>query len=236
MSEEVWEKVWAKKLIVSDYSLKYLEFANKINQDLPGGSRILEAGCGTGQTLALFFDDCETCGLDISEGALRLARKNCSNAVLGSIFSIPFDDNSFDLVYNSGVIEHFKDPTNVAAVSEMARVVKPDGKVVIIVPNTLCLWYMAGKAVAVLMNNFEFGYEEDYSLSRLEKTVERAGLVVEKRFGLQALPPLATNDRELLPESWRKKIGRFEKVLPAKQYYAYTVGVVARKPRPPAIS
>ncbi len=230
MSDEIWERVWAKKLIISDYSLKYLDFINTLKTDLRNGSRILEAGCGTGQTLALFSDNQYTCGLDISGAALRLAQKNCSNAVLGSIFSMPFDDNAFDLVYNSGVIEHFRDPENIAALQEMARVVKPSGKLVVIVPNTLCLWYKAGKSVAVLLKNFEFGYEEDYSLPRLEHAMERAGLIVEKRFGLQAFPPLATNDREILPLSWRKILGRFEQFLPAKEYYAYTVGIIARKP------
>ncbi|MFZ1897659.1 class I SAM-dependent methyltransferase [Methanoregula sp.] len=230
MSEEIWEKVWAKNLVISDYSLKYLDFINTLKTDLQHDSKILEAGCGTGQTLALFSDDQFTSGLDISVAALRRAQKNCSNAVLGSIFSIPFDDDAFDLVYNSGVIEHFRDPENIAALREMARVVKPSGKIVIIVPNTLCLWYKAGKWAAVLMKNFEFGYEEDYSLSRLEHAMKRAGLIVEKRFGLQAFPPLATNDREILPVSLRKILGRFEYFLPAKQYYAYTVGVIARKP------
>ena len=150
--------------------------------------------------------------------------------MLGSIFKIPFKDNTFDLVYNSGVIEHFKDPDNVAAISEMARVIKPSGRVIIIVPNTLCLWYKAGKFFAIIIKNFEFGYEEDYSPKRLKTAVQRSGLDIEKTFGLQALPPLATNDREIISMSLRKKIGLIEKVFPCKQYYAYTVGIIARKP------
>jgi hypothetical protein len=53
--------------------------------------------------------------------------------------------------------------------------------------------------------------------------------VVEQTFGLQALPPLATNDREVLQVSLRKKIGLVEKAFPLKQYYAYTVGIIAKK-------
>jgi len=229
MSDEIWDKVWTKKLIISDYSIKYLEFINKIKKDLPDGSKIIEAGCGTGQTLALFSNDQDTFGLDISPAALKLARENCKYTVQGSIFSMPFDNDVFDLVYNSGVIEHFRDPENIAAIKEMARVVKPSGKVIIIVPNTLCLWYKAGKTVAVILKNFEFGYEEDYSVYRLEHAMEQADLIIETRFGLQAFPPLATNNREILSMSRRKIISRFEHLLPAKQYYAYTVGIIARK-------
>ncbi len=162
--------------------------------------------------------------------ALNIASTNCKNPVLGSIFKIPFKDNIFDLVYNSGVIEHFKDPDNVAAIAEMARVTKPSGRIIIIVPNTLCLWYMAGKFVAIILKNFEFGYEEDYSPKRLKTTILKAGLEIEKTFGLQALPPLATNDREIIDMNLRKKIGLIENAFPCKQYYAYTVGIIARKP------
>jgi len=48
MGEEIWEKVWTKNLITSDYSLKYLDFIMEIETNLPEGSKILEAGCGTG--------------------------------------------------------------------------------------------------------------------------------------------------------------------------------------------
>ncbi|WAC05028.1 MAG: class I SAM-dependent methyltransferase [Methanoregula sp.] len=229
MEEEIWEKVWTKNLITSDYSLKYLDFMMKVEKDLPMGSKVLEAGCGTGQTLFPLSERHETYGLDISKAALKLAQNNCRYPVLGSIFNMPFGDNTFDLVYNSGVIEHFKDPENVAAIKEMARITKPYGKVIIIVPNTLCLWYKAGKFVAVLVKNFEFGYEEDYSPRRIKNAMRQAGLTTEKIFGLQALPPLATNDREVLPLTLRKRIGVIERAFPKKQYYAYTVGVIARK-------
>jgi len=229
MGEEIWEKVWTKNLITSDYSLKYLDFIMEIETNLPEGSKILEAGCGTGQTLSLLSERHETYGLDISRAALKLAQDNCKFPVLASIFNIPFNDNTFDLVYNSGVIEHFKDPENIDAIKEMARVTKPSGRVIIIVPNTLCLWYKVGKFVAVMMKNFEFGYEEDYSPRRIKDATRRGGLIIERMFGIQVLPPLATNDRELLPVRWRKHIGRVERVFPLKQYYAYTVGVIARK-------
>ena len=173
MSDEIWERVWAKKLIISDYSLKYLDFINTLKTD-PGMVREFSKRDAVLARRWPFSLTTSIRGVDISGAALRLAQKNCSNAVLGSIFSMPFDDNAFDLVYNSGVIEHFRDPENIAALQEMARVVKPSGKIVVIVPNTLCLWYKAGKSVAVLLKNFEFGYEEDYSLPRLEHAMERA--------------------------------------------------------------
>jgi SAM-dependent methyltransferase len=229
VGEEIWDKIWRKNLITSDYSLKYLDFISEIEKDLKKDSKILEAGCGTGQTLSLLSKRHKTYGLDISEPALKLAQNHCIFPVLGSIFNIPFCDNTFDLVYNSGVIEHFRYPANIEAVKEMARVTKSSGKVIIIVPNTLCLWYKTGKFLAMLTKKFEFGYEEDYSPNRLKDTTKRAGLKVEKIFGLQVLPPLATNEIELLRINWRKKIGHVEDLFPFKPYCAYSVGVIAGK-------
>lgn len=229
MAEDVWEKVWTKSLITSDYSLKYLDFLKYIDSDLKSGSKVIEAGCGTGQTLALFSTHHETFGIDMSPAALQHAKKNCRHVVLANIFDMPFQNNTFDFIYNSGVIEHFKDPTNVSAIKEMARILKPTGRLLVIVPNTYCLWYKVGKWVSVMMKNFEFGYEEDYSPTRLKNAIDRAGLIVEEIFGLQVLPPLATNDKELFSVTLRWRLGKIEKFFPAKQYYAYAIGVIASK-------
>ena len=230
MPEEVWEKVWNKNLITSDYSLKYLEFMEEIEKTLPDHAIVVEAGCGTGQTLTLFAARHTAIALDISPRALALAgRASGAERQLGTIFSMPLKDGSCDLVYNSGVIEHFKEPDNVGAVREMARITRSGGKVVIIVPNSYCPWYRAGKWVAVAFGNFEFGYEEDYSFSRLRDVAVKSGLEVILVFGLQALPPLATNAHELLPVGVRRTIGHIEKFLPFRRHYAYAIGIVARK-------
>jgi SAM-dependent methyltransferase len=229
MPKEVWDKVWNTTNVTSDYSLKYLDFMRGIIHILPRDAIVLEAGCGSGQTLRLFPPDNTTIGLDISPRALVITRNNCSAAILGDIFSIPLKDGSCDLVYNSGVIEHFRDPMNARAVREMARVTKKGGYVIVIVPNTLCLWYRLGKFAAVALKSFKFGYEEDYSLSRLRSVIMACNLTVVTGFGLQALPPLATNNTELLPVRVRKTIGSIERIFPGKQYYAYAVGIVARK-------
>ena len=229
MSEEVWERIWNTSLVTSDYSLKYLEFMETVQKTLRDNATVLEAGCGTGQTLSLFCSRHTAIGLDISRNAISIAKKNSTSVIQGDIFCIPLKNQSCDLVYNSGVIEHFKEPRNRDAVSEMERVTKKGGLVVIIVPNSLCPWYRCGKSVAVLLKNFEFGYEEDYSIQRLIKTVESCNLSIVSAFGLQALPPFATHSKEFLPPILRRRFGRIEDYFPKKQYYAYAVGIVAKK-------
>lgn len=226
---ELWDRIWDKKQITSDYSIRYLDFMAEIERALPTGSTVCEAGCGTGQTLRIFSLRHRTIGLDISANALRIAKSGCNAPLQGDIFRIPLRSGSCDLVYNSGVIEHFPYPSNVAAVAEMARVTRKGGQVIVIVPNTLCLWYKIGKEVAYRMKRFEFGYEEDYSPMRLKATLEDAGVRVGRCFGLQATPVLATNAREILPFSARRRLAGLEKHLPFKEYYSYAVGIIGCK-------
>lgn len=229
MPSEVWDRVWRKKKVVSDYSLKLYAFLDGISRQLKPHSRVLEAGCGSGQGLSSFKNHYAV-GLDLSAEALKSAKQFCSRTVNASIFEMPFKDNSFDLVYNSGVIEHFPFPENIRAVKEMSRVAKKGGKVIIIVPNSYCLWFRLWKFLATkLKGGYEFGYEESYSPKRLKETIQAAGLKPVRFFGLQALPPLATNNSEALPQAAREKLSFIDALLPFKQYYAYGLGIECLK-------
>jgi SAM-dependent methyltransferase len=96
------------------------------------GRDVLEAGCGIGTDGAQFAK----CGarytaLDQSELALTLARRGFELRGLrgrflsGSITDLPFEDESFDLVYSFGVIHH--SPHTERAVAEFYRVLRPGG-------------------------------------------------------------------------------------------------------------
>jgi len=229
LGAELWDRIWSKNQITSDYSIRYLDFMRDIERSLPAGSTVCEAGCGTGQTLQIFSPRHMTIGLDISANALRIAKHNCDTPLRGDIFQIPIRSETCDLVYNSGVIEHFPYPANVRALSEMARITRRGGQIIVIVPNTLCLWYKLGKEVAYRVKRFEFGYEEDYSPRRLRQTFEEAEIKVKRCFGLQATPVLATNEREFISLPIRRKFARIERFFPFKEYYSYAVGIVGCK-------
>ena len=233
MEADVWENVWGKDLIVSDYSLKYLRFISEIEKDLKSGSKVIEVGSGTGQTLSIFSKRHATTGFDISKNALLLSRKNCHCPIRGNLLEMPFKDESFDFVYNSGVIEHFKEPFNIQGISEMCRITKKGGHILIIVPNSLCVWYRIYKFILSSFDRFEFGYEEDYSIWRLRNSIKSTNYQFDviSEFGLQSLVPLATNDKEICSESVRRKIGNIEKYFPnfIAKYIAYAIGIYITK-------
>ncbi|MCC6798228.1 MAG: glycosyltransferase [Candidatus Hydrogenedentes bacterium] len=99
--------------------------------------RVLDCGCGGGEFgLALKHRGAkEVCGIEIVERAYVFAKQNLDEALLGSIeqMELPWDDEHFDCVVFGDVLEHLVDP--VAALKKVARVLAPDGVIVISIPN-----------------------------------------------------------------------------------------------------
>ena len=64
--------------------------------------------------------------------------------VMGDIFTLPFADGTFDLVFNSGVLEHYDRTTRRALLGELVRVTRRGGFVAVAIPNKrhlLSLWW-----------------------------------------------------------------------------------------------
>lgn len=112
--------------------------------------KILEAGCGSGRKcigLAEKFPDSKIIGIDLSTKTLKIAKKGAKIRKLtnvtfkkSDIFNLPFKKNYFDVVFNTGVIEHFEDYREI--ICEMKRVAKKEGKIIIAVPNKLNLFHL----------------------------------------------------------------------------------------------
>lgn len=94
--------------------------------------KIIEIGCGGG-ILSEYIarQGFDVTGIDISEGAIEVAKQH---AVLdnikieyriGSVYQLPFPNNSFDVVFSSDFLEHIEDLDK--AISEMSRILKPGG-------------------------------------------------------------------------------------------------------------
>lgn len=100
-------------------------------------SRVLDAGCGTGEYACWFASrGADVVGLDLSSEALAQARRFAKEKDLdgvrfqeGSVLNIPFDADSFDLVYCTGVLHHTRYPFS--GFEELCRVTRPGGKILI---------------------------------------------------------------------------------------------------------
>ena len=103
---------------------------------------ILDVGCGRGFYLKIFslLDGPNTIiGIDKNREYLSQARSLTRQdkrvkIKRGSIYKLPFLDGSFDIVVCSEVLEHLTDEKT--ALKELYRVTKPDGMLLITVPNS----------------------------------------------------------------------------------------------------
>ena len=107
------------------------------------GDGVLEVGCGTGvlarEVIKRVGPDGGVTALDLSESMLGVARGICPDVDFrqGNAMELPFDDESFDAAIASFMLMFVPDP--VLAVSEMWRVLKPGGRLVIAVWEALDL-------------------------------------------------------------------------------------------------
>ncbi len=97
---------------------------------------VLDAGCGTGGTLAHLPVGASGTGIDYSDDALDLAReRGLSRLARGSVERLPFAAGTFDLVLCSDVIYHLGVARDTDALREFCRVLRPGGLAVVRVPG-----------------------------------------------------------------------------------------------------
>ncbi|MDY6917344.1 MAG: class I SAM-dependent methyltransferase [Chloroflexota bacterium] len=177
---------------------------------IPPGSLSLEVGFGSGRIMARVARELEcTCvGVDPDDSAFSslayFSRQHGvkTEPVKGSGFCLPFKDNSFDVVYSEGVIEHFPVHQSEAMLAEHARVCREGGVVIVSVPNKFAVFHSLTKLL--LGERFMFYPEASLSAFQLCGLMTRVGLTPERRNGFafgcqfymfqslfldQALPP-----------------------------------------------
>lgn len=147
------------------------QFVLKLLRPL-AGKRLLDVGCGNGLTLAAAARlGADTHGVDFSAEGLALAKRNSPQTefVKADGCRMPLTSADFDLVLNVGSLEHYLDPA--LGVREMRRVVRPDGRVLILVPD----FSLREKQLGVQE------YELIWSERKWAGTIERNGLRIERR-------------------------------------------------------
>jgi SAM-dependent methyltransferase len=106
---------------------------------LTPGARILDAGCGSGRTLEELVAYGEVQGIELDPGAAELASsRGVWEVRIGRLEELPWEDGQFDLITCLDVIEHT--PDDRVTLSELRRVSKPGGFLLVTVPAYQGLW------------------------------------------------------------------------------------------------
>ncbi len=95
------------------------------------GDRILDVGVGLGRLLSP-FKNLERFGVDISLEYLKIAKTKNITCSLSKVEELPYKDKLFDIIVCTDVLEHVLDFNK--SISEILRVLKPNGYLIIRVP------------------------------------------------------------------------------------------------------
>jgi ubiquinone/menaquinone biosynthesis C-methylase UbiE len=127
--------------------------------------KVLEIGFGSGETLFSFPRNCEIYGTEISSAAIKSAENKASEKKYTywqfrqTDDLLDFEDNAFDIVIVSHVIEHIRDDQTV--INDIFRIMKTGGVAVIVIP---------------INENYPNPYHEHiYSTLEFQKKAQAAG-------------------------------------------------------------
>ncbi|MFB6094882.1 MAG: class I SAM-dependent methyltransferase [Halodesulfurarchaeum sp.] len=106
--------------------------------DLDGSDRVLDLGCGTGEsTRPLLGDGREVFGIDLSPRQVKQASRKGTigraSFVVGDGMALPFRADRFDAVTSVGSLQHFPDVS--MALREAHRVTRSDGLLFVVGPK-----------------------------------------------------------------------------------------------------
>ncbi|HVP58122.1 MAG TPA: methyltransferase domain-containing protein [bacterium] len=198
-----WDEIWSTKHRMTSGRLTsglardviYRTVLSILTREVPDpkGKRILEVGSGTGLvSLALAKRGAAVTLCDISPEAVRFSKAVFARAgvsettIQGSMLDLPLENDSFDVTWNAGVVEHFEEADQIKGVTEMLRVTRPEGRVVIAVPSARARIYLRAKTYADRHGAWQPGYEVPMeSLAGIARQVP-AEVVAEYRTGALA--------------------------------------------------
>ena len=133
---EYGSKAYFDEVRRSRYAVTDTWMPETIDFSIANGKKLLEVGHGLGSDLLTFAEHgAEVYGVDLTDEHHRMATRNfalhgrpvtlerCDAA------NLPFASNSFDYVYSHGVLHHT--PDTVRCISEIFRVLKPGGTMIL---------------------------------------------------------------------------------------------------------
>lgn len=250
---ENWETFWKEKENVAQvYSNEDRILRNLLSQGDLRGKRILEIGAGTGRdSFPLIKYGADVIQLDYAENSLRILKRLADELRLpativgGDTFQLPFPDETFDVVFHQGLLEHFRYSQADALLKENIRVLKRGGILLVDVPQRWHVYTLA-KHLMMSLNKWFAGWERSFSVGELRSRMQALGLTPVYAYGEWMYPSfLYRSLREILktagltlplnPQPF-KSISRLRKGVrmalletPLPLYTGISIGVMGKK-------
>lgn len=195
--QKVWDRFWSsKKDVKKVYPASPSVLKAVLSQLDVRGMKILEVGAGTGRdSLEMARLGADVTILDFSSESLKLVRRQLDaqegghlvKLVRGDAFGSPFPDESFDLVFHQGLLEHFVSPMGL--LRENYRLIKKGGYCLCDIPQTYHL-YTVIKKILIALDKWFAGWETQYTMPQLESMMQDAGFSTYYKYGDWMRPSL----------------------------------------------
>jgi ubiquinone/menaquinone biosynthesis C-methylase UbiE len=192
------EEIWInhiKNTSVEDVLKRYnnpaifqKELVALIDKECNNDKNIIEVGCELGVTSLLLNDKFKRTLLDLNPLAIELTKKahaklnKKASFIVADMFSMPIDNNYYDIIFNAGVIEHFDKEERTNAFKEYSRIMKDDGMMYIAFPNHYSFPYRLAYKIRRLLKKWP--YPDEYKMYDLKEEIISADLVLEERIVL----------------------------------------------------
>ena len=139
---------------------------------VPTKPLVLDAGCGTGANLVHLKQLARSVGIDVSSDALAFAKQRVAGQLVrGSVLVLPFRDAAFDAVISNDVLYHQWVTDDVAALKELARVLKPGG---IVLVHVAAMEMFRGSHDVVNLTRHR------YTIGEMRQKMQEVGLEVQR--------------------------------------------------------
>jgi ubiquinone/menaquinone biosynthesis C-methylase UbiE len=178
----------------------YDRFSEVIHDYVRQGDVMLDAGCGSGRVFQYHFDERQRprliVGVDVTDEPH--GNRNIDAAARANLAALPFRDATFDIAVSSHVAEHLTQPE--AVFRELARVLKPGGRLLILTPNR---WHYVTVSSALLPHSFHLKFNQWRGVDahdifptvylantarRMRSLYEGAGMDVEQLYQFETEP------------------------------------------------
>jgi 2-polyprenyl-3-methyl-5-hydroxy-6-metoxy-1,4-benzoquinol methylase len=177
--------------------LAKLESVRRWLDQLPPGTRVLDAGCGEGVLVEEYAARVDIEGVDENYSS--------PNVRSGSLVALPYADRSFDRAMCLDVLEHLSFHDQRRALAELYRVLKPDGELLVSVPNLAHLQSRAhflfqGRLIRTASDQKHPG---DRPANEYIRLAEGTGFVLTARRGIFPTVPVITRLIRRYPRALR---------------------------------
>ena len=180
--KQIWEKYWQEQDYVAELEVKeyHVDIKTAIDTFCPHAKTAIEIGSGIGITSLILSDTLQCTLLDFDEGILQKAKalfekqQKEARFICCDMFHLDTIKEKFDVVFNSGVLEHYTVKERRNLLMEYQKTLNHNGIMLIAVPNHYCLPYKIGYIALRLLRKWQ--YPPEFAIKDFSRELKNSNL------------------------------------------------------------